>query len=624
MKKTYASIIAMACLAMGKLSAQQLHDSLLLQVQGNSSIASNGPQSYSPTSTGITYTSDNMGNASQALQFNGTSSYVNYYTEGTKFQHSLPVTVAMWVKFDNVTGNFPVFVSSDISTAYSGFWLQLTNGKISINVGDGVNKGTGNRYSKTAATTIVAGTWYHVAGVINSATNLDIYINGVKDVAATTSGTGTTMGWSNSQARIGYSVLINSFMQGAVDNLMVWGRALSANEILRVKDVIMLADLGTTKKEYGPFNLSLTANGTSSTKDRFGVDGNALKFNGTSDAIALPNNSSYKITFPFTVSAWVLCDKDATQLPIFNMSDHSTSAYYGAVLAIENGYATAHTFNGGGNGEANRKTVVSNTKLQLNQWHFVSAIYQSATSIALFVDGSNTATTSSGSGNSMAHNSNASGYIGFITTSSSPRNFSGSIDMVSVVKAAYTIPELNAMYTTGMYITKNPNDTTVDFNTTGYLRCDAVGTGSSTYQWQKFNGSWSNLSGATSKVLTIASVQHSDSGLYRCVVTSNAVIKNTNQARLNVKETVNKTAHFNTSKITIFPIPASDVLQIKSLNSEITKFEIYNVLGEKLIERAVAKSNDCKTDISNLTAGNYFIKIYTQNNITDLKFNVIR
>ena len=67
-----------------------------------------------------------------------------------------------------------------------------------------------------------------------------------------------------------------------------------------------------------------------------------------------------------------------------------------------------------------------------------------------------------------------------------------------------------------------------------------TGAGSLTYQWQ-LNGADltpppAGVSGATTSTLTIANVQESNEGMYRCVVTNDAGDTNSDTAQLTVCE----------------------------------------------------------------------------------------
>ena len=69
--------------------------------------------------------------------------------------------------------------------------------------------------------------------------------------------------------------------------------------------------------------------------------------------------------------------------------------------------------------------------------------------------------------------------------------------------------------------------------------------------------------------------------------------------------------NFDLPKITVYPNPVTDVLNIES-SSTITKIAIINLLGQELISK---NSNDFKTeiDLSVLKSGNYLAKVYCNN-----------
>ncbi len=69
--------------------------------------------------------------------------------------------------------------------------------------------------------------------------------------------------------------------------------------------------------------------------------------------------------------------------------------------------------------------------------------------------------------------------------------------------------------------------------------------------------------------------------------------------------------------VTLFPNPAKNILNITSQTSEITRVEIYSVIGKKLIE---FNSNLHKLAIDELSRGLYLIKIYADKNSFTTKF----
>lgn len=75
-------------------------------------------------------------------------------------------------------------------------------------------------------------------------------------------------------------------------------------------------------------------------------------------------------------------------------------------------------------------------------------------------------------------------------------------------------------------------------------------------------------------------------------------------------------------QVKIFPNPANSILNINA-NSNISKVEVYNLLGQNVMTVSV---NDINTNIntSNLTAGMYMLKLHTDNGVVNQKFTVAR
>ena len=72
----------------------------------------------------------------------------------------------------------------------------------------------------------------------------------------------------------------------------------------------------------------------------------------------------------------------------------------------------------------------------------------------------------------------------------------------------------------------------------------------------------------------------------------------------------------NIKPISIYPNPVENQLNIQ--NGENSNYEIYDILGKKLLEGAI-KENIFKINISNLPAGSFIVTIKNQNNIENFK-----
>ena len=75
---------------------------------------------------------------------------------------------------------------------------------------------------------------------------------------------------------------------------------------------------------------------------------------------------------------------------------------------------------------------------------------------------------------------------------------------------------------------------------------------------------------------------------------------------------------FDIAGLVIYPNPTTETLNIEA-TSEITSIEIYNVLGQVLISKSNT-SNSSKIDVSRLSAGNYFMKVTSENSSNVLQF----
>lgn len=67
------------------------------------------------------------------------------------------------------------------------------------------------------------------------------------------------------------------------------------------------------------------------------------------------------------------------------------------------------------------------------------------------------------------------------------------------------------------------------------------------------------------------------------------------------------TANFDANALKIFPVPASDVLNIE-YKSTINQIKIYNLLGQEVYTNAINSAN-AQVDISKLTAGHYILSL---------------
>lgn len=612
------------------LVAQKYSDSILFHIPVNSTLNDNGPGGYAPTSASVTYSNDTRGNVNQAATFNGTSSRVTYATAGTAFQHALPLTVSAWVNLTSITGNNPVFYSNDNYTRYAGVWIQIIDGFVYANVGDGFGAGITNRFSVKSATAITASTWVHICAVFKSPNVIDLYINGLRDLATTSSGSSTTMGWNTpsntslGSANIGAGTY--SYLNGKIDNLMMWGRALSDVEVKLNKDLVFFGELGASVKDFGPASNTMTKTGTTTDVDRLGNTGSGLLFNGTSDKITLPTNATYKTAFPVTLSAWVYIETTTGTLPVVNTTDHTSGVYAGASLWIDNGFPTIYVGDATCNGATCRRTYVSNDAITTGRWTLVTAVLTNISTYKIYINGNAVSGgAQSGTGTTMGNSASVAGTIGYLTDSygASNKYFKGIIDEVSIINSALTATDASAMFSNSVYVKLHPSSTTVAQNTAASLTCKGIGTVAVTYQWQKkgSGNTFNNVSGATAAILSYASLQAADTGDYQCVITSGGKQVTTNAAHIGmtVSSGINKPIH----SMHIYPNPAMIELMITLEDGLENQIKIFDLQG-RMILSALSTSGNTRLDISAIPAGSYIITCLNKSGLSQNPLLIVR
>lgn len=181
--------------------------------------------------------SDNAHNG--ALAFDGSYDFVDLGDIYNEVE--LPLTVSAWVWVNNANQlYYPIITSQDLDAIYNGFYFVVTYSHIGITYGDG--QGENNymyRRSKSALhNNVVFGKWVHIAAVMRSATDMEIYMDGVNIGGEYAGGSNLPMA-SNfpAPARIGsiYSNGIIEHYNGLMDELNVWDRALSPEEIAELR-----------------------------------------------------------------------------------------------------------------------------------------------------------------------------------------------------------------------------------------------------------------------------------------------------------------------------------------------------------------------------------------------------
>lgn len=156
-------------------------------------------------------------------------------------------------------------------------------------------------------------------------------------------------------------------------------------------------------------------------------------------------------------------------------------------------------------------------------------------------------------------------------------------------------------------ITQQPDNKNVNKNQKVTIKITAVN--ATSYQWQK-NGV--DIDGETTNTLIFNSIQVSDEGNYRCVVSGSCGIEISNES--NVSVSTAGIANEINNVLTIAPNPSYGIITISLQNSlDEIMIEILNTSGQKIIQRNIYGNNE-RIDLSQLQKGVYIILARSKGN----------
>ena len=196
--------------------------------------------------------------------------------------------------------------------------------------------------------------------------------------------------------------------------------------------------LAVNDAEMIAVNSSVSTNIISNDLHPTNIDNYALVFDGIDDKVVLEGITVVN-EFPFTLSAWYKTTSSDYQYIVYN--GRSESNITGNSISMDNGHIILESFLF--SGSVNQTQIIDPATTNDGNWHHVVAIYESATSRLLYVDGILKGTDTDEL-NNLSHNLNR--FSVGIREDATPNNFfTGEIDEIRVYQGTLSLSDVNEL-----------------------------------------------------------------------------------------------------------------------------------------------------------------------------------
>lgn len=185
---------------------------------------------------GVNLTTGRTGAPNSAYYFDGVDDYMQV-TQNISIEPTNAIAITAWISPEYLSnGGYRTLISKRYATStdpYNSFSIQThsispINNRWQFSLSNGTN---GSQRTLQARNAYPAQQWIFLAATLNQGM-MNLYINGVLDTTMSFSG---NIGYSTMNLLIGYSTAgVNEFYKGAIDELRIYNRALSAAEVYQL------------------------------------------------------------------------------------------------------------------------------------------------------------------------------------------------------------------------------------------------------------------------------------------------------------------------------------------------------------------------------------------------------
>ncbi len=450
------------------------------------------------TVNGATLTTDRNGNTNNAYSFNGVNNLIKV-NHSSSF-NTFPMSISLWCKGNSQYG---ALISKYTSCSSDNGWqLHTMEGKVSTYSYNFLG-GAYLNCDGDSNTIITDNNWYNIVSTYDLS-GVKIYVNNVLVLTKPYIGNGSMSAPTNIQdVYIGKEINSiscspnNTFYQGIIDDIGIWNRALTPQEITAMYNGVNYNStcniIGGTLVNglvgYWPFcgnaidesgnGNNGTVNGATLTTDRFGNADKAYSFNGVNNYINCGTTASLLNPSIFSYSVWINNTDNVSPIYKVVISNYNNTLQRGNILFSLGSDIGDFRIHNGGNLQ---KDAYSNISVNSSSWYHIVAIKDNLT-IKIYVNNVLSQVTDISSFNYL--NNTISPFTIGKAGWGDVNYFQGKIDDIGFWDRALTPQEITNLYTNNLsansfespkeLITIYPNPTNSKINIDCSLQSSLIG-----------------------------------------------------------------------------------------------------------------------------------------------------
>lgn len=415
------------------------------------------------------------GKRGKALNFDGSNDDVTILDSSSLDIATSDVTVVAWIKLNNISATTQITTKIQ-GGGGPGYEMRInSSGTLDCFIRDGTNNAdcTNDGYAIDDAA------WHHVVVVFDRDGSAIRYVDGTPNGSATsisavsgsvTNAINLTIGQDGGDGRV---------FNGAIDDVRIYSRALSAGEIAKlygsgaVKLNASSATLqngstlanglvglwtfdggdthwtsgttGTTDDRSGQGNTGTLTNMNQQTTPTAGHLGQALSFDGSGDYVRI-GPPSITISSAYALSAWIQTSVSPNEQQIITVDDALTDRVF--QFRVDNPTGGVELLRFDSSDTLIETVTCSGVDVTEGAWHHVVAVFTADTGTTLYIDGVERGSSSNTTTNNDIGQSEPI-LIGARRTPNPTNFWNGKIDDVRIYNRALSATEIKQLYKLG-------------------------------------------------------------------------------------------------------------------------------------------------------------------------------